>query len=125
MSIIPRGKIQVVDDDEDVRASTRLLLEAMGFSVEDFADAESFLKAAEGSPADCLILDNHLPGMSGVELLELLRQRGIDTPALIMTANGRQTAIRAAKAGATTVLRKPLAGDSLSHWLDQIFSGKN
>jgi two-component system CheB/CheR fusion protein len=96
----------------------------MGFVVEDFADAESALTAIMGHPPDCLVLDYQLPGMTGMDLLEKLRQRGVNTPALIVTANGQNIEARAARAGALAVLRKPLGAGTLSHWLKKVLSEK-
>ena len=125
VSVTHKGTICIIDDDDDVRASSRLFLEALGFTVEDFANAESFLKRPpQRQAADCFILDYHLTGMSGLDLLELLRERGDKTPAIIMTANGKHLALRAGRAGVIAILRKPLAAESLSHWLERIFAGK-
>lgn len=114
--------IYIVEDDDGVRDSTRVLLEVLGFAVKDFADAESFLQATEGRDADCLIVDLNLPGISGLDLLELLRTRGVRTPAIMMTANGRKLAARSARAGVVAVLRKPAAPEALSLWLEEVFS---
>ncbi len=114
--------IFVVEDDEAVRASTRALLEAQGFLVNDFVDAESFLAVTNGAEADCLVLDHNLPGMSGLDLIGVVRERGVDTPAVIVSGHGKPLLTRAAQAGVHAVLRKPLAADALLHWLDQIFA---
>lgn len=116
-------RILVVEDDEAVRASTRTLLEAQGFLVRDFADAESFLAATDGRDADCIVLDHNLAGMSGLDLIAVLRARGVTTPVVIVSGNGKPLLTRAAKEGIHAVLRKPLAADALLSWLEQIFSG--
>jgi two-component system CheB/CheR fusion protein len=79
--------IVLIDDDEAVRESTRLLLESYGFDVLDFASAESFL-AAKRDGLGCLLVDQHMPGMSGIDLLETLRAQGDFTPALMITGRG-------------------------------------
>jgi two-component system response regulator FixJ len=117
-----KRRICVVEDDEAVRASTRVLLEARGFLVCDFADAESFLAATDGSDADCIVLDHSLTGMSGLDLIALLRSRGVWTPVVMVSGNGKPLLARAAREGVHAVLRKPLAADALLNWLDQIFS---
>ena len=111
--------IYVIEDDEAVRGSTCLLLDALGFAVRDFASAEDFLAATDGREAACLILDFRLPGLSGLALLELLRAKGIKTPAIVMSAEGSRVTKRAARAGAA-VLHKPLAGEALTQWLAEI-----
>ena len=114
--------IFIIDDDDAVRASTRALLEAQGYAVRDFFSAEQFLETARGHSADCLVLDVNLSGMSGVELIEQLRAQGVQTPVIIVSANGKQTMARATRAGVAAILRKPMAADALLHWLEQIFS---
>ena len=116
--------IFVIEDDEAVRASTRSLLEAQGYAVREFASAEGLLETGDCRQADCLVLDDNLPGLSGMELIEQLRAQGVRVPAIIVTANGRQIVARAARAGVAAVLRKPLAADGLLQWLEQIFAGK-
>ncbi|HKD48448.1 MAG TPA: response regulator [Rhizomicrobium sp.] len=120
---IGQRTILVIEDDEAVRASTRTLLEAQGFLVRDFADAESFLATTDGRDAGCIILDQNLTGMSGLDLIAILRAQGVRTPAAIVSGDSKSLSARAAKEGVHTVLRKPLAADALLNWLEQIFSG--
>lgn len=117
--------VLIVEDDEAVRASTRLLLEAQGYLVRDFANAEIFLQATDGRDADCVLLDHNLPGLSGLDLVAILRSRGIQTPAVIVSGSGKAILARAAKEGVHVVLRKPLAADALLTWLEQILATKN
>jgi FixJ family two-component response regulator len=117
--------ILIVEDDEAVRVSTRLLLEAQGYLVRDFADAETFLNATDGRDADCILLDHNLVGLSGLDLIAILRSRGVQTPAVLVSADGKAIVARAAQEGVHAVLRKPLAADALLNWLEQIFSAKN
>lgn len=112
--------IYVVEDDEAVRNSVRALLEALGYSARLFVSAEDFMEQTGGKDGHCLVLDHHLPGMSGIELLEKLRAQGIDTPAIIVTGNGPILPDRAGRAGAIAVLRKPLAAEPLAEWLEKI-----
>lgn len=112
--------VYVIEDDGAVRESTGLLLEVLGFAVRAFASAEDFLAAGDGGEAACLILDFHLPGMSGLDLLETLRRKGISTPAILVSADGRGLAKRAAQAGAVAILHKPLAADALAQRLAEI-----
>ncbi|HVZ90343.1 MAG TPA: response regulator [Rhizomicrobium sp.] len=101
--------IYLVDDDEAVRDSARMFLEAQGMTVQDFASASALLEKTRGEGADCLLLDLHMPGLSGIELLELLRKRAISSPAIILT--GRYDPLladRMNKAGVAKVLQKPV-----------------
>lgn len=104
----------VVDDDEPVRESTQALLESHGLPVNSFSSATAFLDAELLQHGDCLVLDNHMPGMTGVELVEALRARDIRIPVIMFT--GRSDAAlkqRAMRAGVLIVLDKPVNEDHL------------
>jgi FixJ family two-component response regulator len=112
----------IVDDDEEVRISTRVLLEVSGYIVQDFSRAEELLASANVRRAGCIVSDYNLPGMSGLELIETLRAHGINTPTIIVSSNGKHLVAQAVKAGVTAVLRKPMAAEALTQWLEQIFA---
>lgn len=112
--------IFVVEDDDGVRQSTQALLEASGYSVRTFANAEDLLAAGTAGEAGCIVLDHHLSGMTGIELIETLRAQGLQMPAIMVTSNGTKLGVRAAHAGVTAVLRKPLAADGLEEWLNRL-----
>ena len=105
-------RICVIDDDTGVRESLKILLESHGFDVVTFSSAAEFFS----TPCDyrCLILDHNMPVTSGLELLELLRMSGIETPALLMI-DKREPALvpRIGKVSACTVLRKPITESDL------------
>jgi two-component system response regulator FixJ len=107
----------IVDDDDAVRDSTCVLLESCGYDCVSYVSADAFLEKTGGRMGDCLLLDVQMPGTSGVELLELLRTRRIETPVILMTANVERLGNRGAAAGALTVLRKPFAEDVLLRWI--------
>lgn len=115
--------IFVVDDDNAVRSSTRVLLETSGYAVQEFTSAEELLAAGKAGEADCLVLDYNLSGISGVELLEILRGLDIRTPAVIVSANGKDLHARAAQAGVAAVLYKPAAAEELLEWLEKLIPG--
>ena len=120
-----KRQIFVVEDDEAVRGSTRALLEAQGFGVREFADAEAFLDAiADRCDADCIVLDHNLAGLSGLDLMVMLRAKGVTPPAIMISGTSGPLHDRAAKAGVRAVLRKPLAADALLSWLAAIFPEK-
>jgi FixJ family two-component response regulator len=103
----------VVDDDSLLRALRRLL-DAAGFRVETFSSAEQFLESEHRGRADCLVLDVHLGGLSGLDLQERLRTSGVSMPIVTITAHDEQsTRERARRAGAIEYLRKPFDDDSL------------
>ena len=119
---VEKRQIFVVEDDEAVRASTKTLLEAQGYLVRDFADAEAFLLVSDGRDADCIVLDHQLSGMSGLDLIAKLRGSGITTPAIVISSEARPILERALKENVHAVLHKPLAADALLRWLAQIFA---
>ena len=103
-----RPMIFIIDDDDGVRDSLRLLLECEGFEVREFASCREFLNTGRSDDGDCLILDVQMPGLSGIELLERMRRRGNMLPIILIT--GRPDVRiwkRARAAGALAVLEKP------------------
>jgi FixJ family two-component response regulator len=99
----------VVDDDEAIRTLWRWLMQSRGIAVQTFATAPEFIETYRQGPG-CLILDLRLPGMSGLELQEYLRQRGIDIPVVFMSAHGDvPAAVSAIKGGAVDFIQKPFS----------------
>jgi two-component system, LuxR family, response regulator FixJ len=106
---IATGTVHVIDDDDAIRDSLRLLLEVAGLSrVKTYASALAFFDEAGIEPGDCLIVDVRMPGIDGIELLRRLGDRGTRIPVIVMTGHGDiATAVRALKAGARDFLEKP------------------
>jgi FixJ family two-component response regulator len=106
--------IFVVDDDEPVRDSTLALLESHGMPVCVYASADAFLESVAPQRGDCLILDNHMPGMTGIELVQTLRERDIKIPVIMFTARSDASLKeRAIRSGVLIVLDKPVNEDHL------------
>ncbi len=104
--------IDLIEEDEVVRESTRELLETFGYEVREYPTAEAFLGHSH-KDSTCLLVDHHLPGMTGLELLEHLRARGKAVPAVLMTGLHEQMLEpRVAQVGAK-LLHKPTGGDEL------------
>jgi FixJ family two-component response regulator len=101
--------VQVVDDDAGLRRSLRFLLESVDWKVQLHASAEEFLEAvANSTQPTCVLLDIRMPAMSGLELQQVLRQRGIDIPILFMTGHADVSmAVQAMKSGAADFIEKP------------------
>ncbi len=101
--------IFLVDDDDFVRESLAALLEAYDFEVKAFASGQEYLAERNGHEDGCLLLDIHMPGMSGHDVLKKLRTQQNSTPAILITGR-RDTAIEVqAKAlGAVALLDKPV-----------------
>lgn len=106
--------VHVVDDEEPVRKSLAFLLTMAGFVVRMHASASSFLAAAPGLGKACLVTDLRMPDMTGVELLEKLREAGHDMPAVVITGHGDvPMAVAAMKAGASDFIEKPFGDEVL------------
>ncbi len=104
----------VVDDDEAIRDAIRFLMRTAKLNVETFVDAESFLAAYDTSWPGCLLLDVRMPGMSGLELQQELRNRQINLPVVIITGHGDvPMAVQAMKMGAADFVEKPFNNDEL------------
>ena len=106
--------VSVVDDDESVREALPGLLKEFGFSSQTFSSAEEFLASGEVSQTQCLILDIAMPGMSGRDLQQLLKQRQVRIPIIFLTANGDAVVRRQLLArGAADFLLKPFTDTAL------------
>ena len=105
----PHGRVvAVVDDDEAVCDSTRLLLEIQNFEVRTYLSGLDFLKDDTG--VGCLILDYHMPDLNGLELAAELRARGSEVPIIMISAATDPTLERrAAQLRIKRILQKPLA----------------
>jgi two-component system, LuxR family, response regulator FixJ len=102
--------VYIVDDDDAVRDSLSVLLEACGHRVQSFELAQAFLDAAAALPLGCLIADIRMPEMDGLELQRHLNERSLHFPMIVITGHGDVTlAVRAMKAGALDFIEKPFA----------------
>jgi two-component system, LuxR family, response regulator FixJ len=111
--------VYIVDDDEAVRDSLSVLLEARAYAVRGFASAPKFLAAAPSLPVGCLIVDIRMPEMDGLELQQRLAERGLDFPLIVITGHGEvPLAVRAMKAGAIDFIEKPFAVEAILNSLD-------
>ena len=109
-----RATIAVADDDEVVRESLAALIEAHGFSVQAYTSGRALLEAQATRPADCILVDWHMPQLTGLDVLKSLRARGDSTPLILITgmpARGLDEKARAM--GALSVLHKPLTPGEL------------
>ena len=106
--------IFVIDDDESVRKAVGRLIRAAGLNVKTFAAAEDFMRSTGPTAPGCLVLDVHLPGLSGLELQQRLNAEGRGVPIVFITAYGDDQACdRALRAGAIAFLQKPFEEQSL------------
>ena len=98
----------VVDDDASVRKALARSMQAAGLNTKLFASARDFLNQNPPEGPGCLVLDIHMPGLSGLELQTELNSRNIQTPIIFMTGHGNIPAtVKAMKGGAVDFLTKP------------------
>jgi FixJ family two-component response regulator len=101
-------RVAVIDDDDSIRFLVHTLLERDGIAAATYPSAEAFLADFKPGTVDCLVLDLHLPGISGLELQETLRRGGNHVPIIFFTAQGRVVdAVAALKGGAVDFVEKP------------------
>jgi FixJ family two-component response regulator len=104
----------IVDDDLSVRRGLSRLVRSAGYEVEAFSSAQGFLASAWRAKAGCLVLDVHLPGLSGVDLQSELTRAGDAPPIVFITGLGDiPTSVRAMKQGAVDFLTKPFEAQVL------------
>lgn len=113
--------IYVVDDDAAVRESLVALIKLRGVETRAFESAEDFLRLADLAAVGCLVLDLRMPGMTGLELLAHLRERGSQLPVIVVTAHADvPTAVKAMKQGAETFLEKPCSEEELWSAIEEV-----
>ncbi len=117
--------VHIIDDDEAVRDSLVFRLEAEGLEAEAYESCERFLERAGAKARGCLLLDVHLPGMDGIELLERGSEFDLALPIILTTGRG-QTDLwsRGLAAGAHAYLEKPVEDKLLLETVHQAMRGR-
>lgn len=106
--------VHLVDDDSSIVASTSAFLSARGFEVEAYGSALEFLETVTSSTTGCVVTDVRMTGMTGIELVEHLKERRISLPIIIITAHADiELAIRAMRHGVLDLLEKPFSNTAL------------
>jgi FixJ family two-component response regulator len=106
--------VYVVDDDQLVCKATARLLKSVGMQVRTFTSAREFLDAPRDDRPGCLLVDVRMPGLSGLDLQQALRDENVDLPVVFMTGHGDiPMSVRAMKAGAVDFLPKPVNDQDL------------
>jgi len=115
--------VLVVDDDETMREVLTVRLENWGYRVTTVADAAGARRAIEKHDPDVVLADVVLPGMSGIELLRLLKEDDAARPVILMTGHGSvDLAVEAMKEGAEDFLTKPIETDKLENVLKAVIA---
>jgi FixJ family two-component response regulator len=101
--------VAIVDDEESIRKALKRLMRAANLDAEAFASGPAFLDSLAVRHPYCLILDLHMPGMTGLDVLQRLQHSGVHLPTIVITAYDEpETRTYCLAAGASAYLRKPL-----------------
>jgi len=120
MTFADTAKVFIVDDDADIRSSIQDLLSSAGLQSESFETAEQFLEKRVPEGPSCLILDVSLPGISGLEFQQKLREASRKIPIIFVTAHGNiPMTVKAMKSGAVEFLSKPFGDQDLLDAVEQ------
>jgi len=118
----PVETVYLVEDDDDVRDSTTMLLRASGLAVESFRDGDAFLAALSAEAAGCCVLDVRLPGRDGLAVHQAMLASGPALPVIFITGHGDiPMAVRAVAAGALDFLEKPFDEAALIERIERAF----
>jgi FixJ family two-component response regulator len=112
-SLPARQVVLVIDDDPAVRNSLKFALEVEGFSVQAYPTGTALLDGGDVPRSGCLVTDYNLPGMNGLDLLKLLRERGVRLPAILITSHPTAAIRNRAASAGVRLIEKPLLNDTL------------
>ena len=108
------ARLLIVDDDPQMRAMLRQALERHGFEVHEAASGAEVLQALESARPDAVVLDKEMPGLTGFDALELIRQHDVAVPVIVITAfGGLAVRAEALRRGATAYVEKPFRVSAL------------
>jgi two-component system, LuxR family, response regulator FixJ len=114
----PAGVVAIVDDDPAVLDSLKFLLEVVGYKVATYASGQAYLDNRSITPA-CMILDQHMPLMTGLDLAQRLHDERSEIPLLLITGSPSPAIVaRAARLGITNVMEKPPNEDELLQFVN-------
>ncbi|HTG94476.1 MAG TPA: response regulator transcription factor [Pyrinomonadaceae bacterium] len=114
-------RLLIADDDSDMRVLLAEYFRRLGFQVDERESGHAALEAAMAGRFDCFIFDVSMPGMSGIELLKRVRERGIQTPALFLTAHDALSdKVAGFEAGADDYLAKPFSPRELEYRVEAL-----
>jgi two-component system response regulator FixJ len=100
--------VHIIDDEDAIRRSASFMLKTSGYTVETWPNGVAFLKEVRHVEEGCILLDVRMPEMDGLEVQQVLNERGITMPVIVLTGHGDVTiAVRAMKGGAVDFLEKP------------------
>jgi FixJ family two-component response regulator len=107
------GRLVVIDDDPHVLGALKFAFEADGYAVSIFSSGEAVLKDPPRESNTCFVIDQRLPGLSGLDTLARLRDLGVAAPAILVTTHPSADVRRRARLAAVDIVEKPLLGNVL------------
>lgn len=110
---VPGLVVAIVDDDAAVCSSLKFSLELEGFTVRTYASAAELLTANDFGAFNCLVIDQRMPAMSGMELIAELRDRKVRTPAILIISHPSAALSARASSAGVPIVEKPLLGNAL------------
>lgn len=114
-------RVLVVDDTKNIRTLLSKCLELEGYSVETASDGKDAIRRILTEPFDLIFLDIKMPQFSGTEVLKQIRECGVDTPVVIITAYATiKNAVECTKLGAVAYLQKPFTAEKVKNTLKEI-----
>ena len=116
-AVVQVAVVGIVDDDPAVRNSLKFSLEIEGYAVGAYASADELLQDGDLARFRCLVIDQHLPGLNGLDLVGKLRERQIAVPVILITSHPPRALIGRAAQSGVPIVEKPLLGNAL---LDKI-----
>ena len=105
--------VVIVDDDPAVCSSLKFSLELEGFAVRAYGSAAELLQAGSLNDCDCFVIDQRMPGMTGMELITNLRREKMQTPAILLISHPNPALSARAAAANVPIIEKPLLGNAL------------
>jgi len=118
-------RVHLVDDDDAVRDALGFFFQVSGYDVTMYENAQLFLDDGRARDTDCLVTDMHMPGVSGLELAERLRESGAGIPIVMITGHAElPQVIRAIRSGACDVIQKPFDERTLLGSVERAFVPK-
>jgi two-component system response regulator FixJ len=120
---LAKRRVHIVDDDPKVSEAVALMLSTARIESQRHGSAEEYLKAVSHGDSACVLLDNRLPGLSGIDLLRHFAETGSDVPVIMMTGHGDvPTAVTAMKLGAFHFVEKPFDARALLSSVEEALS---
>jgi two-component system, LuxR family, response regulator FixJ len=116
----PLPLIAVVDDDPAVCNSLKFSLELEGFTVRTYRSGAEFLATGDFRDCNCFIVDQRMPGMSGMELIARLRERNVSTPAILIISQPNKVLSARAAEARVPIIEKPLLSNALLEKIHEV-----